>query len=1538
MKKAVYIGIDAGSTAASAVAMDADGKIIASAYEFHHGRVTDCLRAILDNLLPGGENAAIAGLARTVTAPGASVCGKRAAEIDDRVAEIGAVRRYHPECRTFLVVGAEKFARIAFDSDGRYRSMRGNSSCAAGTGAFLDQQSARLGLRGGSAELAEKALANSGERPQIASRCSVFAKTDLIHAQQEGWKIEEICDGLSEGLARNIADTLFPGEHPKAPVFMAGGVSRNRAVIRHLSELAGSPIATDEMSHIYGAIGACLSLLPATAGRRTGPAESDSCAAAEHSTGTAGGTFTIGDIVLDPPPARDYANPPLEGPSAGYPDFSSKRRFLYSARRTGPANPIEVDVYFDADEILAMAKSAGNHGGADSGLAHKSDSAGTDSGAIGKGVRPALPVLLGLDIGSTSTKAALVTEGAETVVGLYTRTQGRPLEAAQGIFEAVDSLENDYGVDFAVRLAATTGSGRKLVGSVIGADETIDEITAHARAAVQLDPKIDTIIEIGGQDSKFTLLKNGIVTFSQMNAVCAAGTGSFLEEQAARLGVPLSEFADRALGQKAPLTSDRCTVFMERDLNHFQSLGYSTDELLAASLYSVCDNYLGKVAQRGSIGERIFFQGATAKNRALVAVFEKRLGKKIAVSKFCHLTGAIGSALQARDELSRKVSSFRGFSLWKMDLPSRAERCGLCPNNCRLRVITVGGEEVAYGFLCGRDYGTKHFVGGGSAKFNYLPRRRQAIEAAYATAAAEPEAVSAAAAADSAGASTGKAALPTIGMPSALYLEEDAPFWTALLERLGFACVAAPDDADTLRLGKRLAGAEFCAPMALLHGQVHALLEKADYVFLPMYLEDSPEERNGSKARRYYCNYTEYATEVTRCAEHERRDRFICPLLVGRYGDRSRAVDELEKALAPLARLAGAEPPSKKVIREAYAACIAAKKKASERVRALFAAEAKSALSGSPAVLLIGRPYAVLSNAMGKGIADMIAKRDISVLYSDMLPAEVFGAHSDIDPLLAAFHWRYASEVLKCARFCATNERYYPVLITSFKCSPDACAIEWFKRILDAAGKPYLILQIDEHDSSVGYETRVEAGIRSFKNHYRARIEARPANPDLTAAASRNGVVWGQSISAADIEAGKPPAWARNGALPVNPRRGRVLKGKTVLIPSWDPLICPLIAANLRNCGLDARPLVETSASIRRGMGSNTGQCIPINIIVSDCMDYIKTEKLDPDKTVLWISSGFWPCNFPLYPYYMKSILEHQGYGSVDVYNGDIFFLYVGIKALIGTYHAFLAGSTLRKFSCRIRPYEEEKGATDRLCSASLSRLISGFEKGEDKEALYKEVFEPFAAIKIAGTRKPLVAIFGDLYARDNDVLNQNLIHDIEAAGGEAVVTSYIDYVKGALDPYLKRCLIDRSYGEWLKTKTAIEIVSRVERAVVKRCAAVLEPARPWTNPGYEEKVARFDMRPEQEGECFDNAVKIFRILDEHPDIALFAQTNPAFCCPSIISQALNSEIERITGVPVVTLNYDGTGEHKNDALVPFLSLGSAKTAGKAEKLAPAAE
>ena len=252
----------------------------------------------------------------------------------------------------------------------------------------------------------------------------------------------------------------------------------------------------------------------------------------------------------------------------------------------------------------------------------------------------------------------------------------------------------------------TTGSGRKFIGEIINADLFIDEITSHARAASELNPLTDTIIEIGGQDAKFTLMNNGSVTFSQMNSVCAAGTGSFLHEQARKLGCSLSDYAQKAENVSAPLASDRCTVFMERDISQLFNNGYTVNEILATALHSVTENYLKKVGVEASIGQNICFQGATAKNRSLVAAFEQRLKKPIFVSKYCHLTGALGTAILLREQ-GIENSAFRGTGIYREEITIETETCNLCTNNCCISLANISGEKVAYGFMCGRDYDDK---------------------------------------------------------------------------------------------------------------------------------------------------------------------------------------------------------------------------------------------------------------------------------------------------------------------------------------------------------------------------------------------------------------------------------------------------------------------------------------------------------------------------------------------------------------------------------------------------------------------------------------------------------------------------------------------------------------------------------------------------------------------------------------------------------------------------------------------------------------
>jgi predicted CoA-substrate-specific enzyme activase len=1418
-EQSFVLGLDIGSVAVSVVEMSLEGEMLRTCYAFHHGDIYKTLCSLLEGL----EFPLLRGTACTSTSPhilnGAFRC-------DSRIACIIAAKHNHQQVGSLLSVGGEKFSLITFDTEGNYRNLKTNTSCAAGTGSFLDQQARRLNLSG-SAELSQLALQNKNIPPIIASRCSVFAKTDIVHAQQTGYSLEEICDGVCKGLADNIADILLSDEEIPDPIVFSGGVSRNKAVVKHLEKRIGKPLSMDKWSHVYDAAGAGLALLREI--NQDG----------KELLFPAGTIKGLDDLVIKTEEKKGFFYEPLSLKLSqnNYPEFDSEERYLYPSDHTGPANPVETDIY------VSLIK--------------------------GKAYR----VYLGIDIGSTSTKGVLLDSSDQSVLaGFYTRTAGRPIKAVQAILETIEDLmvRKKFTLDF-VGVGAT-GSGRKFAGEVIGADLILDEITAHARAAYELNPETDTIIEIGGQDSKFTTMRNGLVTFSRMNTVCAAGTGSFLEEQAEKLEVPPGEFSTRAEGVRAPLVSDRCTVFMERDINRFLNKKYSIDELLAASLFAVRDNYLLKVAAEGNIGGHICFQGATAKNKALVAAFEQKLQKPIYVSKYCHLTGALGVALILNDEKFQH-SHFRGIDIHKEEIPVRTETCELCRNHCRIRVAVVKNEEVAYGFLCGRDYNTHKFIDKNKSGFDLLKEREKVFHIDK-----EPHA---------------SPSQPfTIGLPAALHLFEDLPFWKFFFKEHSLPVVTSEGFAGAVKLGKKLAGAEFCAPMNAIHGHARYLSDKADCLFLPIYLDQWNDPGKADKDRvRHFCYYTQFSSSViSRLEQDEKGIPCIIPLL----GD-GRGSLFLKRELYKSINEAVPQKLSFMAIFHAYDKALAFFRERKKSLQEIYKEKEKESREGDIRVVLVGRPYTVLSPAMNKGIPGIFASLGIKTYFQDMLPDTNIGEiESEIEPLLDACHWRFAAQILEAAQFTANSKGLYPVYITSFRCAPDSFTIEYFKRILDSKGKPYLILQLDEHDSNVGYETRIEAGVRSFRNHFASGAAVPFVSP------------------------------AVKGSLPVSPRLEKDLTGKTLLFPNWDIITSPLLVANLQAAGIDSRLLEEDETVIRESMRMNTGQCIPLNAIVLECVRFIKKYNLDPAQTVLWMSHSRCSCNIGMYAYYIKSLFETYGNGmeKAGVYIGDISHIEISAILAIHTYLAFLFGGLIRKLGCQIRPYEVKKGETDQVIAGAIDIFTTAFKNRNKEKHIYMDAIEKaldlFSRIRFTRTSRPKVSIFGDFYMRDNAVMNQDLIHFIEEAGGEVIPTPYNEYLKIISTAYFEKCLKMGRFMELIKFRPLLTAVEFLEKKYFAHFARYI--GKPVSgNPQYAEIFSRFNLRLQHGGESWENVLKIFHILKVHPDISLFVQTNPAFCCPALITEAQSRDIQRITGVPIVTLTYDGTGTPINDRIIPYL-------------------
>jgi predicted nucleotide-binding protein (sugar kinase/HSP70/actin superfamily) len=446
----------------------------------------------------------------------------------------------------------------------------------------------------------------------------------------------------------------------------------------------------------------------------------------------------------------------------------------------------------------------------------------------------------------------------------------------------------------------------------------------------------------------------------------------------------------------------------------------------------------------------------------------------------------------------------------------------------------------------------------------------------------------------------------------------------------------------------------------------------------------------------------------------------------------------------------------------------------------------------------------------------------------------------------------------------------------------------YFKKIMESHEKPYLILQVDEHESSVGYETRIEAAIRSFRNHHSSRTGNR----------------------------------AERYAPSLFPVKEKNLLDKTLIIPNWDDITLKFVVANLKRQGIDARLMEESETSIKKSMRHNTGQCVPVNIIAHEFVDYVETHNLDPEKSLLWMVSSKIACNIGMFPPYIKSLIHSFGKGmeKAGVYVGPLSFIDISLRLPVNTYFAYMFGGFIRKIGCRIRPYEKKKGITDRLLTKSVDILTDAFLGKRSKEDALAEVMSYFESIEVSHERKPKVAIFGDLYVRDNRVMNQDLIHFVEKHNGEVIVTPYSSYVQMIAEAYLKKWFLEGKYLDVLSSKALITTVTRLEKTYHKYFGRILDNPAPEYGERPEKILSAYKVRIEHTGESMDNLLKIYYIKKHHPDVSLFVQTSPAFCCPSLVTEAMIREIEKKTGVPIVSITYDGTSSNKNEAIIPYLT------------------
>ena len=851
-----------------------------------------------------------------------------------------------------------------------------SGECAAGTGSFLDQQALRMQY---SVEEVGCVVSSANCAARIAGRCSVFAKSDMIHAQQKGYSPAEILRGLCDAVARNFKSSIVKGRQVEAPVALIGAVSQNAGVtgaLREAFSLSGEALLVPEHYAWCGAIGTAI--LEAEEQRKRS--------------------------ILEIHRLRQH----------------DAEEGMQGTEPLSTENVVQL-----RDRVGVYTPPAGN---------------------------TPIPAYLGLDIGSVSTNVVAIDELGRVIHDVYLRTAARPIEAVQ---QGLAEVARRWGKRLDIRGVGTTGSGRELIAEFVGADVVNDEITAHKTGAVQISntlggEPVDTIFEIGGQDSKFISIEHGVVVDFAMNEACAAGTGSFLEEQAEKLGISIKEeFARLALAAPAPSRlGERCTVFMERDVTGWLNKGETIPNLVAGLAYSIVLNYLNRVVRGRKIGNVIYFQGGTAYNDAVTAAFASLLGKKITVPPYNGVMGAIGMALIARQWhwATGAPSRFRGYDLEKLHLTTRDFVCKACSNLCDMKEFVIEGQKSYWGDKCSDKFRKPSATGRKPVIEDLFAYREQLLESLPLEPSDTPRL--------------------KVGLPRAMSLIDRLPFWRTYFRELGIETVlSGVTDARISANGIEMAVAQPCYPVQVAHGHVKALLDAGvDYVLVPNMADaEAPSQSLAS----HYCPWNQTLPWVLRSAPalEPHQQQFLIPTLHFQLGPA-----QVKKGLAEAMERIGISR------RASDRACEAAYNAQREFQENLLAA-GKRALetlerTGEPGLVLAGRGY----NIYDRGINCDIPRKLRQRYGANVIPLDFLATGRELLDPASNMYWASGRKILEAAHVAASHPNLHLVYITNFKCGPDSY-IKHFAR--QAAGAPLLVLQFDGHGNDAGYMTRCEAYLDS---------------------------------------------------------------------------------------------------------------------------------------------------------------------------------------------------------------------------------------------------------------------------------------------------------------------------------------------------------------------------------------------------------------------------------------------------------------------------
>ena len=1089
---------------------------------------------------------------------------------------------------------------------------------------------------------------------------------------------------------------------------------------------------------------------------------------------------------------------------------------------------------------------------------------------------------LGIDAGSTTTKAALVGEDGSLLYSFYSSNNGSPLKTAIRAVQEIYSLMPDTA---RIVYSCSTGYGEALIKAGLMLDEGEVETISHYYAASFFDPNVDCILDIGGQDMKCIKIKNHAVDSVQLNEACSSGCGSFIENFANSLNYSVQDFAKAALFAENPIDlGTRCTVFMNSKVKQAQKEGATVADISAGLAYSVIKNALYKVikvSDATELGRHIVVQGGTFYNDAVLRSFEKIADCEAIRPDIAGIMGAFGAALIARERYveGAETTMLSIEKINELQFTTTMAKCKGCTNNCRLTINRfTGGRQFISGNRCERGLGKEK----NKEKIPNLFEYKNKLLFGYTPLEAD------------------EAERGEIGIPRVLNMYENYPFWFTFFTKLKYRVILTPASSHKMyELGiESIPSESECYPAKLAHGHVTWLIRQGIkeifYPSIPYERKEFPDANN-----HYNCPIVTSYPENIKNNIDELRDgsiRFRHPFL---------NFESPETITLGLTKEFPEIPASEieEAVRLAWDELAKTRKAMWEKGQETLKWLKDNNRHG---IVLAGRPYHVDSE-INHGIPELINSYGVAVLTED----SISNLNEPERPLIVMDQWMYHSRLYAAANYVKTTENLDLIQLNSFGCGLDAVTTDQVKDILANSGKIYTCLKIDEISNLGAARIRV----RSLLAAIRAREEKKEERKVVPA--SFNRVVFTEKMR----------------------------KDYTILCPQMTPIHFDLIetAFNVSGYRLEVLNRDEREA-VNLGLKYvNNDACYPSIIVVGQIMSALLSGKYDLNKTAVLISQTGGGCRASNYIGFIRRALEKAGMEQIPVISINLSGLEKnpGFKLtpqllIRGVYAAFF-GDVFMRCVYRMRPYEQVKGTTDKLhkkwvgiCKKFISSRYPTY--GQFKK-ICRQIIREFDNIPITDEQKPKVGIVGEILVKFLPAANNHLVELLEAEGAEAVMPDLIDF--------LLYCFYNSNFkAEALGMKKSTATLSNMGIKLVEQirgaAAREFQASRHFTPPAHIEDLAKYAKDivslGNQTGEGWFLTGEMLELI--HSGVNNIVCTQPFGCLPNhVVGKGVIKEIRHQYPLAnIVAIDYDPGASEVNQLNRIKLMLSTAQKNLKAQK------